>query len=67
MHILPQALDQNICLISRYMHVRVVDYLAGMAIERILIANTDMLCESLHDSNSDVTERNLIIAIDLEW
>jgi len=47
-------------------HVGVVNYLAGMEISTIVIANVDMLCASIYDSSCDVTKCALIVAIDRE-
>ena len=49
------------------MHVGVVNYLAGMEISTIVIANVDMLCASRYDPSSDMTKWVLIVAIDREW
>jgi hypothetical protein len=49
------------------MHVGVVNYLVGMEVSTILIANIDMLRASFHDSSFDVTKNTLIAAIDQNW
>jgi len=48
-------------------HLGVVNYLAGMEISTIGIANVDMLCASLYDPSCDMTTCALIFAIDREW
>jgi len=47
-------------------YVGVVNYLAGMEIWTIVIANVDMLCASLYDPSCDMTKCALIVAIDRE-
>jgi len=47
-------------------HVEVVNYLAGVEISTIVIANVDMLCVSLYDPSCDMTKCALIVAIDRE-
>jgi len=49
------------------MHVGVVNYLAGMEVLTIVIANIDMLHASFYDSSCDVTKCALIVAINREW
>jgi len=48
-------------------HVGVVNYLAGMEISTIVIANIDMLCASFYDPSCDMTKYALIVVIDREW
>ena len=48
------------------MYVGVVNYLAGMEISTIVIANVDMLCASLYDPSCDLTKCALIVAVDRE-
>jgi len=47
-------------------YVGVVNYLAGMEISTIVIANVDMLCASLYDPSCDKTKCALIVALDRE-
>ena len=49
------------------MHIGVVNYLGGMEVSTIVIANMDMLQASFYDSSCDVTMCALIVAIDREW
>ena len=48
------------------MHIGVDNYLAGMEVSTIVIANVDMLCASLYDASCDMTKCALIVTIDLE-
>ena len=48
------------------MHVGVVNYLAGMEVSTIVIANIDILRASFYDSSCDVTKCALIVPIDRE-
>jgi hypothetical protein len=48
------------------MYVGVVNYLAGMEISTIVIANVDVLRASLYDPGCDMTKCALIVAIDRE-
>ena len=48
------------------MHIGVVNYLAGMEISTIVIANINMLCASLYDPSCDMTKCALIVAVDRE-
>ena len=48
------------------MHIEVVNYLAGMEISTIMIANVDMLCGRFYDPSCDMTKSTLIVAIDRE-
>jgi len=48
------------------MHVGVINYLVGMEVSTIVIANIDMLCASFYDSSCDMTKCALIVAIDRE-
>jgi hypothetical protein len=47
-------------------HVGVVNFVPGMEISTILIANVDMLCASLYDPSCDMAKCSLIVAIDRE-
>jgi len=44
------------------MHVEVVNYLVGMEILTIVIANIDMLRASFYDPSCDITKCTLIVA-----
>jgi len=48
------------------MHIEAVNYLAGMEISTIVIANVHMLRASCYDSSCDMTKCTLIVAIDRE-
>jgi len=48
------------------MYIGVVNYLAGMEVSTIVIANIDILRASFYDSSCDVTKYALIIEIDQE-
>jgi len=48
------------------MYIGVVNYLPGMVISTIVIANVDMLPASLYDPSFDTTKCALIVAIDRE-
>ena len=66
MLILRQGLGLYVCHILVRVHVEVVNYLAGVEISTIVIANVDMLCVSLYDPSCDMTKCALIVAIDRE-
>jgi hypothetical protein len=46
------------------MHIEVVDYLPGMKISTIVIANMDMPHPSLYDTSCDMQKYSLIVPID---
>jgi len=48
-------------------HIGVVNYLAGMEISTIVIANVHMLCANLYDPSYVMTKCVLIVTIDREW
>ena len=48
------------------MHIGVVNYLAGMDVSTIVIANIDMLHASFYDSSCNATKCTLIVASDRE-
>jgi len=64
--ILRQGLGSYVCHVLVCVHVGVVNYLAGMEISTIVIANVDMLCASLSDPSCDMTKCALIVTIDRE-
>jgi len=49
-----------------YVHIGVVNYLAGLEISTIVIANVDMLCAIHYDPTCDITKCALIVAVDRE-
>jgi len=48
------------------MHVGVVNYLVGLEVSTIVIANIHILHASFYDSSCEVTKCALIVAIDWE-
>ena len=66
MLILCQGLGWYVCHILVRVHVGVVNYLVGMEILTIVIANVNMLCVSFYDPTYDRTKCAPIVAVDRE-
>jgi len=67
MFILTKCLWEYMSHIFFHVYIGVVDYLASVQIQTIVVTTVDVVGESLNDSGGDDSESSLIVAVDWEW